>query len=63
MCECSGIRINVRFWRMDQNNLGTDWILEIIEKEVLKLLSEYKMRDVENYSKISHMEKLGNELD
>lgn len=43
--------------------LGTDWILEIIEKEMLKLLSEYKMRDMENYGIISHMDKIGKELD
>lgn len=48
---------------MDQNYLGTDWILEIIEKEALKLLSEYKMCDMENYGIISHMDKIGKELD
>lgn len=63
MCQCPEIRINVRFWRMDQNLLGTNWTREVMEKEVLKLLQGYKMSDMKNYGIISHMDKSGKELD
>lgn len=44
---------------MNQNYLGTDWILEVKEKEILKLLQAYKNEWHGELRIISQMDKFG----
>lgn len=44
---------------MNQNYLGTDWILEVKEKEILKLLQAYTNEWHGELRIISQMDKFG----